>query len=275
MGIFSDLKKLVFGAESIGKSAVNKGKEYAKETSEELLDRASDIGGDLRGKAESIGGDLMDKAGALGDNVAEKTSGLRDAILHQAEGTINMVSKNETLKNVAEKTERIGESLLEKGEELINKGSEKVEQLGNVILGENNENLEKAKEFTESVGSKVMETKDKLVEKGKELAEDINEKIDETLDRAKAEDAAEAAAPPQKDLKEILDENEGSLLKDKDDFFSKAEKFADGDYQAVNEGKITIQKVDIDTSKEPAKAAGFDDLDGDGNELIDDAEIVE
>ena len=86
MGIFGDLKKIIFGAESVGKSAINKGKDLAKETTEELLDRASDFGDNIQ-----------KTAGTVGESVAEKTSGLRDAILHQAEGTINMVSKNETL----------------------------------------------------------------------------------------------------------------------------------------------------------------------------------
>ena len=249
MGIFSEVKKLIFGAESLGKSAINKGKDFAKETGE----------------------DLWEKAGTLGEDVAEKTSGLRDAILHQAEGTINMVTKSETLKNVAESTERIGEKILSKGEELINKGTDQVEKLGQTILGENNENLEKAKEFTASVGSKVIETKDKLVHKAEELIDDINEKIDETLAKSKVEEAAEAAKPKM-DLKEMLDKNDGSLLKDKDSFFSKAEKFAKGDYNGVLEGQITVKDATI-KDKEPSKAAGFTDLDGDGNEVIDDAII--
>ena len=263
MGIFGDIKKLIFGAESLGKSAVNKGKDLAKETTEDILDRASDFGDSMKSTAATVG-----------ENVAEKTSGLRDAILHQAEGTINMVSKSETLKNVAEKTERIGETLLDKGEELINKGSQKVEKLGQAILGENNENLEKAKEMTADLGSKVLETKDKLVDKGKELADDLNEKIDATIAKGKADEAADAAKP-KKDLHEILDENEGSLLDGKDDFFSKAAKYADGDYDGAAEGQIKITDVEIKDSGDTAKAAGFTDLDGDGNELIDDAIIID
>lgn len=251
MGIFNDFKKLIFGAESLGKSTINKGKDYAKEASE----------------------DLIDKAEKVGVAIADKTSGLRDAILHQAEGTINMVTKSETLKNVAESTERIGEKVLSAGEDLIHKGSEQIEKLGQTILGENNENLEKAKEFTTNVGSKVLEAKKKIVSQAEDMLEDIGEKIDQRIARGKVEEAAEAAKP-QKDLKEILDKNEGSLLKDKDDFFSKAEKFAKGDYHAVSEGKITVQKSSVPVEKkEPSKAAGFTDIDGDGNEVIDDAII--
>ena len=120
----------------------------------------------------------------------------------------------------------------------------------------------------------MLATKDKIVEKGKELAEDLNEKIDETLAKAKAEEAAEAAKP-QKDLQEILDENEGSLLDDKDDFFSKAAKYAEGDYDGAAEGQIKITDAEIKESGDTAKAAGFTDLDGDGNEVIDDAIIID
>ncbi len=262
MGILGDLKKIFFGAESLGKSAAGKGKDLAMETTEDILERASDFGDTIKSTASNVG-----------EGLAEKTGGLRDAILHQAEGTLDMVTKNETLKNVAEKTEQIGSNILEKGEELLNKGSQKVEELGQTILGENNENLEKAKEMTADLGSKVIETKDKLVEKGKELHENLNEKIDETLAKAKAEEAAEAATP-QKDLKEILDENKGSMLDDKDDFFSKAAKYADGDYQGAAEGSITVTDKVLKAGGTIATAAGFTDLDGDGNEVIDDAIVL-
>ena len=68
---------------------------------------------------------------------------------------------------------------------------------------------------------------------------------------------------------------QGSLLDDKDDFWSKADKYADGDYSM---GKAQIiknttpesdDKLDLDPLK------GFEDGDGDGNEIIDDAIIVE
>jgi hypothetical protein len=57
-------------------------------------------------------------------------------------------------------------------------------------------------------------------------------------------------------------------------WLSKANKFADGDHGAFSEGKITIKEPSEVIKKDPSKAAGFKDLDGDGNELIDDA-IVE
>lgn len=249
MGLLSEFKKLLFGAESLSKSAAQKGKEMAADAGEELWDKATD----------------------LGDTLADRAGDLKDAILHQAEGTMDMVSKNETLKKAAEDAERMSESALSKGEELLGKGADQMDKLGKKIFGENNENIEKVKDFAESVGSKIIDTKEKLQDKAEDLMDDINDKIDATLDRAKAEEAAEAAKP-QKDLQTILDENKDSLLKEKDDFFSKAEQYADGDYQAAAEGKVTIQEIEA-PAKEAATAAGFTDMDGDGNEVIDDAII--
>ena len=74
---------------------------------------------------------------------------------------------------------------------------------------------------------------------------------------------------------------QGPLIKD-DDFFSKASKYAEGDYSM---GKPVILKKDgeqtpPDKPVDERKAYGFEDADGDGNEFIDDAiidtdEIVE
>jgi hypothetical protein len=78
--------------------------------------------------------------------------------------------------------------------------------------------------------------------------------------------------------KEFADETlttGGGLLEGKDDFFSKASQYAEGNYDAFSEGKITVTNPEASASKKPAKAAGQDDHDGDGNEQIDDAIIVQ
>ena len=294
MGIFSEIKKLFWTSSAVAKSAADKGFDTIKDAGEDLMeksvdlgaslkDKAGDFGGDLLEKTEGLGGSIMDKAGDiggslkdkagdLGGELIEKTGGLRDAILHSAEGTMNMVNKSETLKKAAATTEKIGEQVLSKGEELMTKGEEAVGALGSKILGEDNVNVDKLKNFTEQVGDKVMDAKDSLVEKAGEVVGDIQDKIDETVIAGKKQDAMEAATP-QKDLQEVLDENEGSLLDGKDDFFSKAAAYADGNYHGEEEGKITIEEVTDTVKKEPARAAGFTDHDGDGNEMVDDAII--
>lgn len=275
MGIFSEIKKLFFVTTSVGKSAADKGIDLAKDAGGELVDKAGDLASAAGSKATSLGGDILDKAGDLGGNLADKTGDLRDAILHSAEGTMKMVEKNETLKKVATTAENIGEKVLSTGEDLLNKGGEAVESIGSKILGENHEHLEKAKDFTEKVGGKVLETKDNIVEKASDIMDDINTKIDETLEKAQAEEAAEAAAPPPEPFYEKMkDSKNESLLDGTDDFFSKAEKFADGDYAGVQEGMITVDDTVHEVEKEVAKAGGFTDHDGDGNELVDDAIVV-
>ncbi|MCB0644697.1 MAG: hypothetical protein KDC44_23795, partial [Phaeodactylibacter sp.] len=68
-----------------------------------------------------------------------------------------------------------------------------------------------------------------------------------------------------------------SPLDGTDDFFAKAARFADGDYHNSGkpkpEGEITLSESDA--PEEPLaidnrKAAGFEDADGDGNEIVDD-----
>ena len=304
MGIFTELKKLFWASSSVAKSAADKGFDMVKDAGEDMLEKSAGIGAVLKDKAGDLGEDLLeksgtlgatlkdkagdlsedlleksgslgatlkDKAGDLGEDLLEKTGGLRDAILHSAEGTMNMVNKNETLKKAVAATEKIGEQVLSKGEELLHKGEDAIESIGSKILGEDNANLEKIKDFTEDLGDKVMDAKDNLVDKAEDVMEDIQVKIDETLAKGKKEEVVEAANPTP-DLQEILDENEGSLLEGEDDFFKKAAAYAEGDYHGAQEGKITIQEVEV-TKKEPAKAAGFTDHDGDGNEMVDDAII--
>lgn len=283
MGIFSELKKLFFVSSSVAKSAADKGFDRAKEAGADLVDKGADFGEKLKGSASELGDDIYDKtmdlgnilknkAEGLGEEVASKTEGLRDAILHSAEGTIHMVNKSEKLKSFVEGTERVGESILSKGEELMHRGGDAVEALGSKILRENHENLEKAKEFTAGVGAKVLAAKEKMVDRAEKVMEDFNETIDDTIAKGKAEEAREAAKP-QKDLRTVLEENKGSMIEDKDDFFSKAEKYAHGDYHGAQEGAITITNPIEKPKRDVSKAAGFTDHDGDGNELIDDAII--
>ena len=118
-----------------------------------------------------------------------------------------------------------------------------------------------------------MDAKDSLVEKAKEVTKDLGSKLDETIEKAEKMAAEEAANPTPKFSEKTLDTG-GSLLDGTDDFFNKAAKFAEGEYDSFSEGKIEItDNVTATPPKATSKAAGFTDLDGDGNELIDDAII--
>ena len=123
-------------------------------------------------------------------------------------------------------------------------------------------------------GAKIGEAKDALAEKAKDVAEQVGKKFDETVEKAEKFLAEEDAIPKKEFADETLTTG-GGLLEGKDDFFSKASQYAEGNYDAFSEGKITVTNPEASASKKPAKAAGQDDHDGDGNEQIDDAIIVQ
>lgn len=247
MGFLSEIKKLLFASKSVAKHQGEKGIEYGMEKGAEIASKGKDVLSD-------VGGEIMDK-----------TSGLRDAVLDKSGDTLG------SLKDTA------GDAL----------GSLKDTASGAYDSLADNELVNKAGDFAEDVGGKVMETggelldkagdlKDNLVEKAGELKDMASEKLDETYEKAKAFEAEEALKPKGEFAEETLTAG-GSLLDGTDDFFSKADKFAEGDYGAFSEGKTTISKPDnLELPEKPAVvAAGFEDLDGDGNEIIDDAQIVE
>jgi len=246
MGFLSEIKKLLFASKSVAKHQGEKGIEYGMEKGAEIASKGKDVISDL------------------GENVIGKTSGLRDAVLDSSGDAFN------NLKDTA------GDAL----------GSIKDTASGAYDTLADNELVNKAGDFAEGVGAKVIDTggdlldkagdlKDDMVEKASELKDIASEKLDETYEKAKAFEAEEALKPKGEFAEETLTAG-GSLLDGTDDFFSKADKFAEGDYGAFSEGKTTISKPDnLELPQRPAvKAAGFEDLDGDGDELIDDAQIV-
>jgi len=135
--------------------------------------------------------------------------------------------------------------------------------------------------IAESVGEKVLDIKDDLVDKAKDAVGNLGEKMNDLVEKAEAENAkfaAEEAANPTEFSKKVgYDDTKGSMLEGKDDFFSKAEAFADGRYgEVTNTPTITpIEDAQIDTDGPiEINKPGFEDLVGDGNAIVDDA-IVE
>jgi hypothetical protein len=180
---------------------------------------------------------LLDKGKTLAGNVVDK------------------ISDNEYVQKAGDVAESVGSKVMETGGALVDKASDLSENVGAKVL-----------ETTDKTWDKIGEAKDVLAGKAKEVADNLGKKFDETVDKAEAF-MAEENAKPKKDFADETLSAGGSLLEGKDDFFSKASKFAEGDYDAFSEGKITVTT--------PAKTAGQDDHDKDGNEQIDDAIIVE
>lgn len=265
MGIINELKKLFFGASSVAKHASEKTGDFVIKESKEFASSAKE------------------KMSDVSDNLAEKTSGLKESIrenseelLEKAKSKIDELSETPVVKKAAEISENIGDKILDTGEKLVDKAADISENVGEKVLHSKDELLDKGKKLSEEVGEKVLEVKDELVDKAKETAGKMSEKLNETMDKAEAWAEAEKAKP-KKDFADDDIDASGSLLDDSDDFFSNAAKYADGDYGAFSEGKITIdtKKAENQVKKEVEKATNFIDLDGDGNEIIDDAIIDE
>ena len=265
MGFLSEIKKLLFVNKSVAKSAADKTKDYAAEKGSEIIGKTGDVMSDL------------------GDSVLEKTSGLRDSVLDKGadllskskdtfESLSDKVGNNDMVNTAKDMTESVGEKLMEKGEIIGDKLKDLSGDVGEKLAEIGGDLGEKFGETSETVGAKVLEAKDKLVEKAQEVSGKVGEKLDETIKKAEAFQAEQDAKPKREFAEDDLDAG-GSILDGTDDFFSKAEKFAEGDHGTFSEGKVTISDKIEAVAKDPAKAAGFEDLDGDGNELIDDAII--
>lgn len=245
MGIIKDLKNIFFGASSITKHAAEKAGDFIKEEGGELLDKTKDM-------VTEAGGSILDKTSDLRDTVMDKSAGWVDRSKSSLEDIGESINENPLMNKMKDFTEDIGEKVMHKGDELLDKGMS----------------------VSEQVGEKVLIAKDKMMDKAKEVSEKVGEKLEATMDKADKWAAEEKLKPKKEFADDTLDAS-GSLLEDTDDFFSKADKYADGEYDSFSEGKITIQEGKLEKPKfsEGTPALGFEDLDGDGNEIIDDAII--
>ena len=265
MGILSELKKLFFASRSVAKHSAEKTGDFVKKEADQVVESAKD------------------KISSSKEAIAEKTAGLKESIMENSEALIEKakdkiddISEEPVVKKAAEISEDVGDKILTAGEKLIEKAQDISEKVGEKVLHGKDSALDKGKEVSEEVGSKIIEVKDDLVEKAKDAAEKIGDKIEETMEKADAWAEAEKLKPKKDFADEDLTTGD-SLLDGKDDFFSKASQYADGDYAAFSEGKITIDKMPEDAApvKDNTPASNFTDLDGDGNEIIDDAIIHE
>ncbi len=283
MGLLSGLKKLFFAGESVVKSASEKAGDMIVDQGAELLTKGKDL-------SESIGSTVMDKTSGLKDAILDGSGSVLESGKGILDKGIDSVTNNETLNKGLNSMEDIGKTLMEKGSEGLDKLSSTAEDLGGIIKEKGGETLEKfgnlsekvgseiidkGGDLSEKVGSTVLDAKEKMVEKAKEVGGQMKEKFDQTMEKAEAMAAEEKLNPKKEFADDTLDAS-GSLLEGTDDFFSKASKFADGDYDAMSEGKIVVDETIKELPKQDVSpAAGFLDHDGDGNELIDDAIISE
>ena len=265
MGIVNDLKKIFFGASSVAKSAAESTTDFIKEEGGDILSKGKDL-------VTEAGKTVIDKTGDLKDAVTDNSGSILDTAKDKLSDVADGISENPFVQSAKEKMSDVAEGLSENP--LVQSAQEKAENLGRKILDTGGDAAEKGLEVSESVGEKLLEAKDRVAKNASEIKDQISEKMDETMKKAEAWEAEQANKPPKGEFAENDLDAGGSLLDGTDDFFSKADKFGDGDYDAVNEGKMTIEEAPKDVSKTIADLAGFDDADGDGNPLVDDADII-
>ncbi len=237
--------------------------------------------------------DTFGKAKEFAKNAGEKAKLTGKEILDKLEGTATSVGETVRKKSspVVEKAkdvlENVGDKALDAGEKFVEKFGEASETVGGAVLEKSGEALEKAKGLAENIGAKILKARDELVEKAQEEAAKTGDSADNLVDKAKEmaaelEDKIAGETKNPKALSSTPPDVSSSELDKHGSFWEKAEHFAEGDYQmegkgeTPKEGEMKIQK-DPDFVKKPkeGKVKGFEDLDGDGDELIDDAIIDE
>lgn len=125
---------------------------------------------------------------------------------------------------------------------------------------------EKIEENLKSAGSHIKDKGEKIREKLDSFLDDV-EKKSAKLDEIERLEKEKHTGP--------MDYRGKSLLDDKDDFFEQAKAFADGRPAPPKGMRIEETEANKPNKKDKRKVYGFDDLDGDGDEIIDDAIIEE
>lgn len=330
MGFLNEIKKVLFGAQSLGKSAVNqaveKGKELGQslqETSSELLEQAREKGAAVVEKA----GDLLNAAFEGEDkkqpdpnaavNPVDQTPPAAtnpmpqalDALLASTPPPSPETTNRQLDFDRIDQPDQPGDqgtprdpSVLEKLGSKVLDGSleagKKVEELaaktGDQLLQVGEKVMEQVKGVAGQVGEVLLDQGSQLWEKAQQAGEQLREKTAALMDKADAEAAKaqpndldnliakakemgdrfeEKAQDTQRQFTDSLADAKKGGLEQHDDFFAKAKRFADGDHGAFSNETTIRRDPDHQPDQKGKKTHGFNDGDGDGEDLIDDAII--
>lgn len=193
---------------------------------------------------------LKDKAGDILGAAGEKASEVLGDLNEKVTPTLDAAAKAglSARDKIADVSEKVGKEVMEKGDEFLTRAAE--------------------------AGAVAKDKFDDFVDHANAEAEKM--KMEDTIEEAKAAAAQAEARARAFDGAEASRDTSESTLSGTDSFFDRAAKFADGDYHGDNPKPVTVQD-NPDAPKKPDGGiiAGFLDADGDGDSLIDDAQIVE
>lgn len=238
MGFFNEIKKVLFGAQSLGKSAANKAVETAKEAGQEIKERS----GEFVHKAEDFFSDALDKVEDLGAKVIDKA---QDVMGTKKEPETPPVASTpppvESINDLFEETqkqstppppppvtnpvvedrplnfdtldsadpatprekttaEKIGSKVLDTTIEAGKKVEEVAAKAGEKLLDVGSSVFETMKGVAGTVGEKVLEKGGEVWEKVKEMQGEVITRTDELYEKAKKEASSEKHQNSMDDL---------------------------------------------------------------------------
>jgi len=240
MGIIEDFKRLFWVNKAVAKSAADKTVEKGREIGNDFSEKASDAWEKGKKVAEDVGEKVTTKAKETYHDVKEYASDLWDkkddwSQKPKTENNMEQSDKNKTNEKVSDtgeeknktwdKAKETGKEILDKAVKTSDKAWEKVEDVSEDLW-------DKAKTVAGNLHKKANETLDSMLEKSKELDKKIQE------ERDKIDPNRDGWA--DQTLHDKLKEHDSTLKgKDKDDFFERASRYADGDYSM---GKPIVSK---------------------------------
>ncbi len=320
MSLVNDLKKLLFGAKAVTKSAADTAMQAGKEAREEILEKGTELLDTTREKVAEVSekvaesaGDFLEKAmqtaNSIGEAVSQKTDEIWDSLMAEKPASAPDVpsqqsfsgaaassadpnllppdpptSKVEELgRTVINTAEKVGAQVIEHSGEALDKVLHVAEKVGEKVLQASEGAGEKIIHTAENIGGKILEKGGETLEHAKDLGQQFWTKASSLMQKAQEEAAKEDMEATLRQAEEIerktaqqanaaTSGSNDSLLNKHESFFERASRFADGDYHAESAEPTIGKDPDFAPSaKASGTAAGFTDLDGDGNEIIDDA----
>ena len=273
MGFLKEIKKALFGAKAASRSMADKvrgsGEEMAKPASQALEEQEKVAARDMFKEPETTKGQQgeTDDFDLFADTAERSATGGTDTPTDHDED-LDRLFEDEEEPAAEPKGKKHGTGTSEQAR----KFQQEAEEIGDEILRKGGQALEGAR----TLAGKFFEKAGDLVERAqKEAAEELDKKVEAAR---KLEEKLEKEKRKYEDPRKNIFEDNEDLLSEHDDFFEKARRFAEGDYQ--NEGKKTPSgKMDIQRDPDfkardkTGTVPGFEDLDGDGDEIIDDAII--
>jgi len=170
MGILNDMKKLLFGARSVGAHQLEEAVKATRETTSEWMDKATTPSAPAADKAADFTQHTVEKReGSVENQVSEKppiqepARPLDFSALDHPETSSSMHPSEKS------PVEKAGEKLLDTTLEAGKKVEQVAEEIGHKVLDAGEVVAEKFKAGAEQVGAKVIEKGEEFLERAKEL----------------------------------------------------------------------------------------------------------